>query len=45
MRHKASALLREHEWSKGFVEAQLAHKEAGLPASATKRHTFANAGK
>lgn len=29
-RHTASTLLREHEWSKDFVEAQLAHKEAGV---------------
>lgn len=29
-RHTASTLLREHEWNKDFVEAQLAHKEAGV---------------
>lgn len=29
-RHTASTLLREHEWSKDFVEAQLAHKEMGV---------------
>lgn len=29
-RHTASTLLREHEWHKDFVEAQLAHKEAGV---------------
>lgn len=29
-RHTASTLLREHEWPKDFVEAQLAHKEEGV---------------
>lgn len=29
-RHTASTLLREHGWNKDYVEAQLAHKEAGL---------------
>lgn len=29
-RHTASTLLREHEWQKDFVEAQLAHIEAGV---------------
>lgn len=29
-RHTASTLLREHEWNKDFVEAQLAHKEPGV---------------
>lgn len=29
-RHTASTLLREHEWNRDFVEAQLAHKEAGV---------------
>lgn len=29
-RHTASTLLREHGWEKDHVEAQLAHKEAGV---------------
>ncbi|WP_229359062.1 tyrosine-type recombinase/integrase [Halomonas salipaludis] len=29
-RHTASTLLREHGWPKDHVEAQLAHKEAGV---------------
>ena len=29
-RHTASTLLREHGWRKELVEAQLAHKEAGI---------------
>ena len=29
-RHTASTLLREHKWDKDFVEAMLAHKEAGV---------------
>lgn len=29
-RHTASTLLREHSWLKEHVEAQLAHKEAGV---------------
>ncbi|WP_371233632.1 tyrosine-type recombinase/integrase [Pseudomonas sp. QE6] len=29
-RHTASTLLREHGWNKEHVEAQLAHKEAGV---------------
>ncbi|MCY1353590.1 hypothetical protein D9M69_399350 [compost metagenome] len=29
-RHTASTLLREHGWTKDHVEAQLAHKEAGV---------------
>jgi integrase len=29
-RHTASTLLREHGWNKDYVEAQLAHKEAGV---------------
>lgn len=29
-RHTASTLLREHGWRKELVEAQLAHKEAGV---------------
>lgn len=29
-RHTASTLLREHEWHKDHVEAQLAHKEEGV---------------
>lgn len=29
-RHTASTLLREHGWNRDFVEAQLAHKEAGV---------------
>ena len=29
-RHTASTLLREHGWNRDYVEAQLAHKEAGV---------------
>ena len=29
-RHTASTLLREHDWAKDYVEAQLAHQEEGM---------------
>ena len=29
-RHTASTLLREHNWPKDHIEAQLAHKEEGI---------------
>ncbi len=35
-RHTASTLLRKHEWSKDFVEAQLAHKESGVSGAYNK---------
>jgi integrase len=39
-RHTASTLLREHEWHKDFVEAQLAHKEAGVSGIYNKATYF-----
>ena len=46
-RHTASTLLREHEWQKDHVEAQLAHKEEGMTGVynkaaylAQRRHTM-----
>ena len=35
-RHTTSTLLREHEWSKNFVEAQFVHKEAGVSGAYNK---------
>jgi len=42
-RHTASTLLREHGWEKDHVEAQLAHKEAGVSGIYNRRSTCPSA--